>query len=120
MNNFEELNVWKKAIDFVSEIYKTVSSFPKEERYGLSSQMKRSAVSIPSNIAEGAGRNSHKEFIRFLSIATGSSYELQTQIILSAKLELIDKKISELLVDMLREIQKMMFGLQKHLRTKFS
>ena len=120
MNNFEELGVWQKSMDLVTEIYKAVANFPVEEKYGLTSQIKRSAVSIPSNIAEGAGRNSNKEFIRFLAISTGSSYELQTQIILSEKLNLLEKEISKQLIERLREIQKMIFGLQKYLRTKIS
>lgn len=86
MHIFKELKVWGKAIELVLEIYKIVSKFPKDEIFGLTSQIKRAAVSIPSNIAEGAGRNSDKDFVRFLSIAQGSSYELYTQIVLANKL----------------------------------
>jgi len=120
MNNFEELSVWQKSVDFVAEVYKLVSDFPKVEKYGLTTQIKRSAISIPSNIAEGSGRNSDKEFLYFLSVATGSSYELHTQIILTQKLGLIDKEKTQNLISQLREIQKMIHGLQKYLQSKKS
>ena len=118
MNNFKDLNVWKKSMDFVTEIYQQVSLFPEDEKFGLVSQMKRAAISIPSNIAEGSGRNSKKEFIHFLSIAKGSSYELQTQILLSSRLGLLNEVKTEKLNDSICEIQKMIFGLQKHLKSK--
>lgn len=78
MHNFKELNVWKKSIDLAEYCYMLTSSFPKEEKYGLTSQMQRSAVSIPSNIAEGCGRVSEKELMHFISISMGSCYELDT------------------------------------------
>ena len=71
MHNLKELNIWKKAMVLALEVYKVVSDFPKDEKYGLTSQIKRSAISIPSNIAEGAGRNHDKEFLQFLGIANG-------------------------------------------------
>ncbi|MFA5010608.1 MAG: four helix bundle protein [Ignavibacteria bacterium] len=83
----KDLEVWKKSIDLVSEIYEITKSFPKEEIYGLTNQIRRSAVSIPSNIAEGAGRNHDKEFIQFLYIAMGSSSELETQIFICKNLK---------------------------------
>jgi len=76
MNNFRELHVWKKAMNLVKEIYKSTKHFPKEEQFGLTNQIRRCAVSIPSNIAEGAGRGTKKDFSHFLDIAKGSSYEL--------------------------------------------
>ena len=79
MHNLKELKIWNKAIDLTVEIYKVTEKFPKEERYGLNSQIRRAAVSVPSNISEGAGRNSKGEFKQFLGIANGSSYEVQTQ-----------------------------------------
>ena len=88
MNNLKELKIWNKAIDLTVAVYKATSSFPSDERFGLISQSRRSAVSIPSNIAEGAGRNSKKEFSNFLGIANGSSYELQTQLVISNRLSL--------------------------------
>jgi len=89
MHNFKELKIWNKAVELSVNVYKATSLFPKDDKFGLISQIKRSAVSIPSNIAEVAGRNSHKEFIYFLSIANGSSFELQTQLIISNRLNFI-------------------------------
>ena len=83
---YRVLKIWKKSIQLTKAIYILVSELPLDEKYGLVSQIKRSAVSIPSNIAEGAGRNSSKEFKHFMSIANGSSYELQTQLILIIEL----------------------------------
>ena len=81
--DYKDLVVWQRAIDLVIEVYKIVKVLPQEEVYDLSSQMRRAAVSIPSNIAEGYGRNSDNELIRFLNIASGSSAELETQIIIA-------------------------------------
>jgi len=113
MHNFKELKIWSKAIDLASEVYKATSILPTEEKYGLTSQIRRCAVSIPSNIAEGAGRNTNGEFRQFLGIANGSCYELQTQLILSGKLRLIDEKIIERLLNEIDEIQKMNYKLQE-------
>ena len=113
MHNFKELKVWQNSRKFVKEIYVTTAEFPAEEKYGLISQMRRSVVSIPSNIAEGSGRSTDKDFSYFLNIALGSSYELQTLIFLSFDLEFIDnKKLDELNLP-LEEIQKMIYGLIK-------
>ena len=83
MHKVENLKIWKKAIELAKSIYLLAADLPSEEKYGLVSQIKRCSVSIPSNIAEGAGRNSQKEFKHFLSITNGSAYELQTQLILA-------------------------------------
>ena len=83
MKTHKDLDVWKNSIDFVTTIYKYTASFPKEELYSLTNQVRRSAVSVPSNIAEGAGRNSYKEYIRFLYVAQGSASELETQLIIA-------------------------------------
>ncbi|MBN2732317.1 MAG: four helix bundle protein [Balneolaceae bacterium] len=93
MNNFRELNVWKKAVDLSTKIYKIIEEYPKEEIYGLTSQTRRCTVSISSNIAEGAGRRSRKEFRQFLDIVTGSCYELETQLIISQNLSYIDNDL---------------------------
>lgn len=87
MNNLKELKIWNKAVDLTVEVYKATANFPTDERFGLTNQSRRAAVSISSNIAEGAGRNSSKEFNNFLGIANGSSYELQSQLIIAHKLE---------------------------------
>ncbi len=113
MHKVEELKIWKKSIELTVEVYKMVVDLPSDEKFGLSSQIKRSAISIPSNIAEGAGRNSNKEFKYFLSVANGSSYELQTQLLLTEALNLIDKNKIERILNMIDEIQKMNYSLQK-------
>jgi four helix bundle protein len=112
MHNYKQLKIWTKAIDLVVDIYKITVEFPKEEKYGLISQMRRSAVSVASNIAEGAGRNSEKEFCHFLAIAHGSCYELETQVIVSEKLGLISKERTEEICSRLMEVQKMSYNLQ--------
>ncbi|MDD4747592.1 MAG: four helix bundle protein [Salinivirgaceae bacterium] len=110
-----DLEVWKKAITLVTEIYKETELYPKTELYGLTSQIRRAAVSIPSNIAEGAGRTSLKEFAYFLSIALGSLSELETQLIISKNLEFLSNDSFEKLIKELVLIRKMIFGLKKSL-----
>ena len=95
MHNYNNLQIWQLAMDLVEEIYKLTASFPIEEKFGMVSQMTRAAVSIPSNIAEGAGRNSDKDFAHFISIAIGSLYELNTQIVLSERLGYINQSQSQ-------------------------
>lgn len=113
MHNLKELKIWHKAIELTTEVYRLTAEFPKEEKYGLTSQVRRAAVSIPSNIAEGAGRNSDKEFVHFLGISNGSSYELQTQLIISKNLGLIIN--TENILDQINQIQKMNYSLQQKL-----
>ncbi len=120
MHKYQDLKLWQKGIDLVVSVYEATAEFPKEEKYGLISQMRRSAVSIPSNIAEGAGRNSDKEFCHFLSIANGSCYELETQILVAARLKLVSDEICGKLCFELNEIQKMNYNLQLRLTTKLS
>lgn len=115
MHKFEDLVLWKKSMDLVEEIYKVTSTFPDSEKFNLTSQMRRCAVSIPSNIAEGCGRNSTKELLNFLSISNGSSSELLTQTILSQRLNLININVSEELKNRINEIQKMNYMLRKKL-----
>lgn len=115
MHNLKELKIWDKAIDLTVEVYKATANFPKEEVYGLTSQIRRSAVSVPSNISEGDGRNSKKEFIHFLGIANGSSYELQTQLVISNKLNLITDETLQPLLKEVEEIQKMNYKFQNTL-----
>ncbi|OCX50955.1 four helix bundle protein [Mucilaginibacter sp. PPCGB 2223] len=116
MHKYKELIVWKKSITLVTEIYLVTGSFPDKERFNLISQINRAAVSIPSNIAEGAGRNSDKEFIQFLSIAHASSYELETQLIVSNNLGYIKKEELNKLLESIEELQKMNFSLQQKLK----
>ena len=91
IKSYRELIIWQKSIQLVANVYKPTRSFPKEELFGLTSQMIRCAISIPSNIAEGFGRNSQGDFKRFLNIALGSTYELQTQIEISFNLEYLNR-----------------------------
>lgn len=114
MHNLKELKIWNKAIELATEVYQITADFPKEEKYGLTAQIRRSAVSVPSNIAEGAGRNTNKEFNHFLGISNGSSYELQTQLIISRNLDLIDARVDQVL-DQIDQIQKMTYSLQNKL-----
>jgi len=114
----KDLEVWKNAIDLVVEVYKIVDKFPKNEEFGLKSQMKRASVSVPSNIAEGAARKSDKEFIQFLYISLGSLAELETQLIISEKLGFISSiKLAEFIAK-LTLLRKPMFGLLKYLKHK--
>lgn len=113
MHKVQDLKIWQKSIELAKEVYKVVADLPTDERFGLTSQIKRSAISIASNIAEGAGRNSNKEFKHFLSIANGSSYELHTQLILTYELGLIDKERIDQILNLITEIQKMNYSFQK-------
>ena len=112
----EDLDVWKKSIDVVTDIYKITEKFPQSELYGLTSQMRRCAVSIPSNISEGCARFSDKETIKFISISMGSVAELQTQLIIAKNLNYIED-YKELLSE-LENIKKMLTGLSKFLKNK--
>lgn len=115
MHKVDDLIIWRKAIELVKSVSLLANVLPDEERFGLISQIKRCSVSIPSNIAEGAGRNSQKEFKHFLSIANGSTYELQTQLILLVELNLITKEKVQPVIEVCIEIQKMNYSFQKKL-----
>ncbi len=118
MKTHKDFSVWKKSIELVTKIYKNTGSFPKTEQYGLTNQMRRSAISIPSNIAEGAGRTSTKEFLYFLSIAIGSVSELETQLIISGNLGFLETSVPEQLLTEIEDIRKMTFGLMKSIENK--
>ena len=115
LNSYKELTVWQKSIDLVIEIYKLTEKFPKEELFGLTSQIKRSAVSIPSNIAEGYSRKHRQEYIQFMRIAFGSGTELETQLLIAKKLNFGEKgnlqKSEELLEEVLKMLNKMISSL---------
>lgn len=115
MHKVEDLKIWQKSIELTKAVYLLVSDMPSNEKFGLTSQIKRSAISIPSNIAEGAGRNSQKEFKHFLSIANGSVYELQTQLLLIIELNLINKDKVQPIIELCIEIQKMNYSFQQKL-----
>lgn len=111
MHNFKELIIWQKAMDITVDVYKLSATFPREEIYGLTSQIRRSAVSIPSNISEGAGRNTNGEFKNFLGIASGSSNELITQLILSYRLDIVKEDKVIPILEKLTEVQKINYSL---------
>lgn len=115
-SNYKELKVWQKAMDLTVEVYKLVKLLPKEETYALSDQMRRAVVSIPSNIAEGQGRNSDKEFIQFLSIARGSLWELETQIEICLRIGYIDQSLATNIYNLIAEISKMLNPLSNSLK----
>jgi len=112
MNRFKELKVWQKAVELIVKIYKSTDNFPSKEQFGIISQINRSAVSIAANIAEGAGRNTKKDFNRFLSISMGSACELETLLFISFHLNYLKKDIFNELNSGLDEIQKMLYALQ--------
>ena len=116
MNNFRELIVWQKSINLVVQIYEITKDFPKEEKFNLVSQMQRAATSIPSNIAEGSGRNTNNYFKQFLTISIGSAHELETQIIISKQLGYINEDSHGTLITELTGIQKMLFALHNSLQ----
>lgn len=115
MHNFEKLIFWQKSIDLAKGIYLLCLQLPADEKFGLISQLKRSVVSIASNIAEGAGRNSNMEFSHFLGIANGSSFELQTQLILTRELGLIPEADINPLISLINEIQRMLYNFRNGL-----
>jgi len=115
MHKVKDLKIWQKSIELTKAVYLIVAKLPEEEKYGLTAQLKRSVVSVASNVAEGAGRNSQKEFKHFLSVANGSAYELQTQLILLIELKLITEEIIKPIIDMCIEIQKMNYRFQQKL-----
>jgi four helix bundle protein len=116
MRDHKELDVWKRAVEVVTEIYTVTKCFPKEEIYGITNQMRRSAVSIPSNIAEGAARQTEKEFVQFLYIALGSAAELETQLLVAKNLDFVQD--IALVLDKISNVQKMLNGLIRHYRNK--
>jgi four helix bundle protein len=115
LRTHKDLDVWKKAMDLAAHVYSLTARFPKEELYGLTSQIRRSAVSIPSNIAEGAARHSRKEFIQFLHIASGSVAELETQLLLAIRMEFIS---SDSIISHVEEVRKLLLGLLRSLKKK--
>ncbi|MDT8346907.1 MAG: four helix bundle protein [Flavobacteriaceae bacterium] len=116
MHNFEKLKIWQKAMDIAVEVYEISLLLPEDEKFNLIHQVKKCAVSIPSNIAEGSGRNSNKEFVQFLGIANGSTFELITQLILSKRLKLVNEEVVQPIINQLVEVSNMNFSFQKTLK----
>lgn len=110
MKNYFELDVWIKGRELASLCYEVTKLFPKEEMFGMTSQMRRSAISIPSNIAEGCGRNTSKDTLQFLFIARGSAYELETQLYIAADLNYISKEQLNAVLDKITECKKLLNG----------
>ena len=112
VRTYRDLLVWQKAVRFVTEIYRSTRGFPREEIYGLTAQIRRCAVSIPSNIAEGYGRHSTNDYLRFLNVAVGSLYELQTQIEISQNLSYLPQTVHNNLFEQTRELERMLTSLR--------
>jgi len=118
MKTFRDLLVWQKSMSFVTEVYKISKSFPKEETFGLTSQLRRSAVSVPSNISEGFGREGVNDYLRFLNIALASLFELQTQLEIAFNLEYIKKNKFHVLYELSREIERMLSSFIRSIKSK--
>ncbi|HCK22838.1 MAG TPA: hypothetical protein DHW15_11975 [Bacteroidetes bacterium] len=113
MQNFKELHIWQESMELVKEIYIITSAYPEAEKFGLVQQMRRAAVSIPSNIAEGAGRNSLLEFKRFLTISISSSNELETQLGISEMMDFIEEDVSKELQHKINILRKRVYSFIK-------
>ena len=116
MHNFKNLKIWLKSRLLVKEVFLLTRDFPAEEKFGLVSQILRSAYSIPSNIAEGSGRSSNKEFSRFLDLSLGSAFELKTQIILASDISYLSEEKLQHKQSLLQEIQKMIYSFKTNLK----
>ena len=117
MRNFRELEIWKEGLDLVKEIIELIESLPSSEKFGLRAQISRAAVSIPSNIAEGCSRTSSKELIRYLNISLGSSFELETQLILVKKLSHLKGEDTDLLLRSLNKLQRRISAFQNAIKS---
>lgn len=117
MRNFKELRIWQKGIEIAVKPFQLTDTFPKEDRYGISQQMTRAGVSIPSNIAEGSSRRSEKDYARFIEISIGSCFELETQIIISEKLSKGNQTLLQDLKVNVNDQERMLTGFQQKLNT---
>ena len=120
VKDYRDLIVWQKAMDLVEVIYHTTAAFPKEEIYGLTSQLRRAAVSIPSNIAEGNGRNTTRDYVHFLGMAYGSVKEVETQVLIAERLRYVNASHSDGLIQMTAEIARLLSGLMNSLNRKIA
>jgi len=118
MHNFKELIVWQKSKDLVKDIYKLTQKFPIDERFGLTQQIRRAAVSIPSNIAEGSGRRTNNDFLHFIDIANGSAFEVETQLYLALDLEYISQSEFEDVAAKLLDVERLIYNFRKSLSNK--
>lgn len=115
-HDHKKLNVWNNSMDLVTIIYQITNSFPKEEKFGLTSQIRRAAISIPTNIAEGCGRNSDAQLINFLNISRGSASELETLVLISNRLNFLSNEELEYLIEKIKMIEKQLFNLMRKLK----
>ncbi len=120
VKDYRDLIVWQKAMELVETIYRTTTAFPREEIYGLTSQIRRAAISVPSNIAEGNGRNTTRDYVHVLGMAYGSIKEVETQVLISERLRYINSNRSDELVEMTGEIARLISGLMNSLNRKIS
>ena len=120
INSYKDLKIWQKGIELVEIIYKVTISFPQNEQYGLTSQVRRSSVSIPSNIAEGWGRGYNANFLQFIKISRGLLYELETQLIIANKIQLITKKNFKMIEDLILIESKMINSFITTLKNKIT
>ena len=118
LKNYKELKVWQKSYQLCLEVYRVTVEFPKDEKFGLTSQIRRAVVSVPSNIAEGYGRKTTPDYIKSLYIAYGSNCELETQIMLSGDLGYIDSTVMKIIIDQIHEVERMLKALIKSLESK--
>jgi four helix bundle protein len=118
MRPHEKLEVWKRAVDLVIRIYEVTKSFPSEEKFGLVSQIRRAAVSIPANIAEGAARQTDKDFFHFLSVAQGSASGLETELLIAQRLKYIEIENYQKIYEELNAIARMIVGLSQKIKSR--
>jgi len=115
-SSYRDLVVWQKGMDLIEKVYRASRRFPEEERYGLTAQMRRAAVSIPSNTAEGHGRRSLRDFLRFLAIARGSTKELETQILIARRLGYLNDENEAALISLTDQVSRLIIGLASSLK----
>lgn len=118
MHNFKELKIWQESREFCKPIYEITKQFPDTEKFGLTNQIRRAVVSVPSNIAEGSGRSSDKEFSKFINYSIGSSYELETQLLIAFDMGFLTESNLNFLLEGLIKIQKMLNKFNEHLKNK--
>ncbi len=118
MHNFRKLEVWQEAMLLVKTLYHYTENLPPEEKFGLKSQLRRAAISVPSNIAEGCGSSHHKQFLRYLEVANGSLYEIETQCILSERLGYLNPNELDSLLPQIHRLQKRMYQFIKSIRSR--
>ncbi|MCC9071362.1 four helix bundle protein [Flavobacterium sp. F-65] len=118
MSDFRKLLIWQKSMSLITKIYISTNNFPKEEIFGLTSQIRRSSISIPSNIAEGLGRESNKEFLRFLNISIGSLFEMQTQLEIAKNIAYLNENEFNILYEDSREVERMLVSFIKKLKQR--